>query len=296
MGLLLLVAATAAAWADLRAPELKVEAPMSLQPLAQRLRAADPARLESSMHLVGLEDPGSPIQVVLAPEGSELARVAPPWISGYAIGTMGSIVLLPARLPSYPDSSLEELLHHEVAHVLIARAAGGRRVPRWFNEGVAMIAGSSWGLADRSQMTLAMLRGRRVSFADIDRAFAGGRVVVTSAYAISGAFVRDLLRRHGSDVAGRILAGVAQGLAFDEAFQRATGTTLAHAEASFWRRQTLWYRWVPVLTSSVTLWIGITFLALVAIKRRRQRDAALMKTWEEEERSLEVDDDDDPVN
>ncbi len=60
--------------------------------------------------------------------------------------------------------------------------------------------------------------------------------------------------------------------------------SLQQAEVSFWRRQTLWYRWVPVLTSSVTLWIGITFLALLAIHRRRAKDAALRELWREEER------------
>jgi len=40
---------------------------------------------------------------------------------------------------------------------------------------------------------------------------------------------------------------------------------------------------VPVLTSSVTLWLLITLLALWAIRRRRARDAALRRIWEEEE-------------
>jgi hypothetical protein len=264
-------------------PRLIVVAPPSLEPYAARVRAIDPQRLTDAMRLVGLSDPGPPIQVFLGPEGSDLAAGVPPWVSGYAFGAEGVIVLLPARTPSYPDSSLEELLRHEVAHVLAARAARGRPLPRWFHEGVAMIAGSSWGLDDRSRLTVTMIGGSEVSLADVERQFAGGRGSTFNAYAIAGAFVNGLLQREGDGTVAGILAGVGRGLSFEDAFRNATGVALADAERSFWRRQSFWYRWVPILTSSVTLWMLITLLAIWAMGKRRARDAALRRVWEEED-------------
>lgn len=281
--LLLFLPALAAAQ---RPPELIVHAPPSLERAAARVRAIDSGRLLDSMRLVGLEDPGPPIEVFLGPEGSDLALNVPPWVAGYAFGEQGVIVLLPARTPTYPESSMEELLRHEVAHVLVARAAGGRSLPRWFHEGLAMIAGLSWGFDDRSQLTLALVANGAVPLEQVERQFAAGPSAVQRAYAVSGAFAKDLLAKHGDDAAARILDGVAAGLSFDDAFRRATGVTLAEAERSFWRRQTFWYRWVPILSSSATLWIGITLLAMWAMGKRRARDAALRKMWEEEERRL----------
>jgi hypothetical protein len=269
-------------------PRLEIEAPAALEPTARRLRALNPGQIESAMQLVGLEEPGPPIRVILAPEGSEAAERVPPWVSGYAFGEMGVIVLLPQRVPSYPDSSLDDLLRHEVAHVLVARASGGRSLPRWFHEGMAMIAGLSWGFDDRSRLTLALLADRPVSLADLDDRFQGTQAEVNRAYAISGAFVRWLFETYGPRAAPEILAGVARGLSFEDAFRVATGDSLAEAEESFWGRQTFWYRWVPVLTSSVTLWLLITLLALWAIRRRRRRDAAIRRGWEEEEERLRL--------
>lgn len=265
-----------------RPPEIVVEAPPSLSGVATRLREADPARLTSVMRLVGLQDPGPPIRVILAPEGTQESAV-PRWVSGYALGGQGVIVLLPERVPSYPDSSLSDLLSHEVAHVLIARAAGGHPLPRWFHEGMAMIAGLSWDLEDRSRLTLALLVDRPVSLSEVEQRFQGGQAEVNRAYAIAGAFAHDLLDRYGQDAAARILRKMADGLPFDQAFEAATGTPLAEAESSFWDRQTFWYRWVPVLTSSVALWMLITALALWAIRHRRARDAAQKRIWDEEE-------------
>jgi hypothetical protein len=271
-----------------QAQRLEVEAPASLEPLAARLRSLDPAKLEGAARLVGLEDPGPPIRVILAEEGSPPAAGVPPWVAGYALSERGIVVLLPARSPSYPDSSMDDLLRHEVAHVLIARASGStsseeRRLPRWFHEGVAMIAGLSWGLDESSRLMWTLLRGNEVPLAEVERAFGGSPAAVRAAYTASGAFVRDLLAEHGQEVVGEILDGVASGLPFDEAFRQATGMTLAAAEGEFWDRQTFWYRWVPFLTSSAVLWIAVTLLALWAMQRRRARDVARMARWAEEE-------------
>jgi hypothetical protein len=63
-----------------------------------------------------------------------------PWIAGFASNGEGPekkdemVVLFPARTPSYPNSSLEDVLRHEVAHVLIrarvCRAADTTMVQR----------------------------------------------------------------------------------------------------------------------------------------------------------------------
>ena len=43
--------------------------------------------------------------------------------------------------PATPTGGSRSLVQHEVAHVLVARAARGHGVPRWFDEGLAMAAG-----------------------------------------------------------------------------------------------------------------------------------------------------------
>jgi hypothetical protein len=264
-------------------PSLIVEAPEALQGLADEFAALPPERFSAAMSLMGLAEAGEPITVVLAPEGSPEAMSAEDWVAGYAYGALGRVVLLVDRTPRYPDGSLAELLDHEVAHVLIARAAGNRQVPRWFNEGLSMVAGHAWGFSDRSRLALAMVTRSDLPLSELDQQFGGHRGEVARAYALAGALVRDLLSRFGPDTAARILRDVRLGLSFEEAFRRSTGRSVQSLETSFWRRHSFTYRWVPLLTSSFTLWAGIVLLALVAFKRRRQRDAEIRARWELEE-------------
>lgn len=263
-------------------PRLLVQAPPELSALGRTVESFDPALLEPALRLTGATDL-SPIHVLLAPERSRQARAAPPWISGYAIGPESAIVLFPARAKRYPDSDFDALVQHEVTHVLIDRAAGGRPVPRWFHEGLAMAAGRGRGLEDRSRTAFAILIDGRTTLGNLDASFAGGHGDIQEAYALAGDFVADLLLRRGPEVAPKILSEVSRGASFEVAFESAAGETLASFEASYWRRRTFWNRWVPFLSSTTALWLGVTALALVAFKRRRTRDAERLRTWELEE-------------
>ncbi len=267
-------------------PEIVVEAPEELEGLAQRVRELDALKLAGIVELVGLGEAGAPIRVILAPEDSETATSTPSWISGYAYGSLGVIVLFPERTPSYPDSSLPELLRHEIAHVLIARAAGGHPIPRWFNEGLATLAADVWRISDRSRLTASLVFRGETPLAEIEELFDGDRADIARAYALSSALVRDIALRYRDGAPAEVLGLLAIGVPFEEAFLRGTGRTVAQAERSFWRRHSFWYRWFPIVTSSITGWTFITFLFLVAAWRKRRKTEELRRRWDEEERWL----------
>lgn len=268
-------------------PELDISAPPELAALATRLRLLDADALRRTAELVGLADAGPPIPVLLALEGSVAARRAPSWGVAYATSS-GHVVLVPSRVPSYPHRRLEGVLLHEVAHVLIDRAARGRPVPRWFHEGLALHAARDQTLEDRSRVLWGTWRGHGSALAAMERRFQGGAASAARAYAFSGAFMRWVIDRHGDGAPARILAGVASGAAFDEAFRAAAGVTLADEEELFFRHLDLWNKWVPLATSSATLWTAITVLALVAFQRRRRRDEEIRSRWDGEEEVAEL--------
>ena len=251
-----------------------------LPPAANRLAGGGRPWVSSVMELVGLDAPGPDIHVFLAPESSSLAREAPAWVTGYTDGVTteaGSrVVILAERTPSYPDGGLEEVLAHEVTHVLIHRASGGRRVPRWFDEGVAMLAARSWRLRDQTELAVSLLWGPRVPLWKLDDLFQGDRRQVERGYALSGTLVQDLLERYGPAVPRIVLARVARGDTFEEAVRGATGATLADVGDAFLERQSSLKRWIPILTSTAVLWFAISLLAIAAAVRRRLRKVELV--------------------
>jgi len=270
-------------------PTLVVEGSSRFGRDAARVEALAEGDFSIALELTGLEDFGPPVHVVLAAEDSPAAARVPAWVSGFTVAGRGLIVLFPQRVPSYPDRNLEALLHHELAHVLVARAARGRPVPRWFNEGLATVAAREWGLEDRARSAAALIGKGPRSTADLDQAFeAPGSAAARRAYAVSAALMRSLQHRFGNAMPGRVLHLIGRDLSFDEAFRRVTGSTVESATQRYFVKEAFWYTWLPFLTSSAVLWMAITLLALVAIRRRRERSAAMHAKWDAEEESAEL--------
>jgi hypothetical protein len=265
-------------------PELRFENPdgtASGLPIA-----VDGAHVQRIVKLIGLTDPGGPVRVVIVPERSEIASATPLWIAGVAYGEKSTVLLFPARAPRYPHDSLADVLHHEIAHVLIYRAARGNDVPRWFNEGLASVSERVWNAEDRRQLAWALATGSRVRMSEVNDAFGAGPGRAEAAYAIGSAFIRKLIDEHGIKTPATILAGIADGLPFDRAFERATGVRFADAERDFSQDVTSWERWIPLITSPFVLWTLTTLLALYALVMFRVRRAEKRRLWEQEERRI----------
>ena len=274
-----------------RAPEsvkLQIEASPELTAVRTRLEALPPSSFSDIQEFLGISETGSVIHVVLMPESSKVARDVPPWISGFAVGESSLVVLFPARSPGYPDQTLEDVLRHEVAHVLIWRA-GQRPVPRWFDEGVAMTVERRRRWQDQTQLFYQLMTGGEADLRTLDRLFAGGENDQTRAYAIAGAFVHDLLSQHGAKTIRDILTRVRSGSEFDGAFAATIGSSPAVAEGEFWHRQRIWTSWVPIISSTTTLYLGVTLLALLAIYMRRRRNREIEEEWAKEDTDADKD-------
>jgi hypothetical protein len=265
-------------------PRLLVEAPPALAAYAREVERLDRTAFFPAMELTGLWEPGD-VRVLVVPEGSPLARRAPSWAVAYADPSAGAVVLIPTRTPTWPDDGLPDVVRHEVAHVLTWRAAGGRSVPRWFDEGLAMAAGRERVIEDDLRERLAILVGPRLRFAQVDDLFQGGRSEAIRAYSLSSAFFGDLLARHGSAFPRRVLRRMAEGEPFEEAFRSATGVAFRDESGAFWRSRRSLERWLPILTSTAAVWLTIVLLSFWAVRVVKGRRAARLAAWEAEERT-----------
>src|ERR1700752_1296050 len=151
------------------------------------------------------------MRVVLADTHGDFARGVPSFVAGFAVGEEGLIVLFPARSPDYPHDTLADVLRHEVAHVLISRAAGGRDVPRWFHEGFAVAVERPWAIEDRTRLASALVFGPSFILSPFVVLLGGGQAPQARSYALSAAIVRHLMAAYGEDAPSRVLRAVATG-------------------------------------------------------------------------------------
>jgi hypothetical protein len=109
---------------------------------------------------------------------------------------------------------LARAFRHELVHVALSDAVGGG-LPRWFNEGMAMVvAGQTYPetLQFSSAKALEDTLGGSTSHG-----------ALRSAYATAGRLVRSLLQQHGRDKLLALIAGIGENSGFEARFRKLTG-------------------------------------------------------------------------
>ena len=145
---------------------------------------------------------------------------------------------------------------------------------------MAVAESRRWSLRDAFTLGTTLLAGPPPRLETLSASFPADEGAARAAYAESFHFIAYLEREHGPGAVRRILAEMASGARFREAFRRGAGRDLAEVERGWRGRVNLAYRWVPALTSTSVLWMGITLLVLLVRVAKRRRERAIQEAWE----------------
>ncbi|HET7226673.1 MAG TPA: hypothetical protein VFK69_13275, partial [Candidatus Eisenbacteria bacterium] len=210
-----------------------------------------------------------------------LDRGAPPWAAGFMMPArrIGAIRL--AAASRQPWSSPESAMAHELTH-LVLHDADDDRLPRWFDEGVAMYEERRFSPPDLLGWGIELARGTPPTLAQVSQSFPAAEGGAARAYAMSSAFVGWSVRRHGPDFLRRVVVA-ARTAEFARAWSLAAGVSLASDEAA-WRAGATRDRFWLLATASGPLWLGGALLVVLGAARRRAQMRAQRGRWRDEER------------
>lgn len=234
---------------------------------------------------------GGTIDVYLAPSQADFERLqpgAPPeWADGTAWPRWGLIFLrAPSARPGTAEP-LEQVLDHELVHVLLGRAFAPKPPPRWLQEGLAQYwSGEIGPQTSRDLASRFFDRDELFSLTELSRGFYGDPVRARHAYAAAADFVSFLAAEHGEEAIPSLIGGMARGAGFEEALRAATGQAPADIEAAWRGRWADPLVFLEVLTSGEVLWGVAGVLAVIGAWRVRRRARRKLARWEREEEWL----------
>ena len=203
-------------------------------------------------------------------------------VGGIAESERGAIIVKgPHLLP--PGQDYRGMLRHELLHVLIARNTDLANVPRWFNEGVAMVMSRELRWANTMRVAHMYVRRRVIPYLELDFAFAplGNEMVFGDAYAEAYSMTLHLIDEVGEERFWRVVLALNE-MRFEEALAEHAGLTPG-ALYEGWRRS-LWKSvLVASLVSGFTLFDVMAILLVMAYFRKRRRGRTILRAWDEEE-------------
>jgi hypothetical protein len=261
-------------------------------PQQERAATALVDALEASPPMPGLPADilaSGEIRIILAPDPAafdSLAPGVPDWSGGIAFPEGDEIVLpiFSARVGRLP---MLTVLRHELAHVALGRYLGSR-VPRWFHEGYAQLASSSWNARDAWTLRAAILVGRLPSLETLSLDFRGTRLSADQAYLLSYTTVEYMHRLGGPAGFARLLERWRETGNLDAAMRRTYGITLGQFER-MWRRDVgSRFGWLLLLAQTAVYWSVLTILLLVLGYWKKRRNRGRLEALEAAARAREV--------
>lgn len=205
---------------------------------------------------------------------------------GVAMPGETTIYLNCERIERSPLESVQVTLRHELSHILVGEIVrrGYRRVPLWFDEGVAVWTSGKIPFYDTSDYERAVAAGALRPLAELGDRFPLDPVERGIAYEQSESVMRFLVASRGEGVIPAILQAAGRGVAFDEAFRDAAGVDLGAFEQQWLASIRPSWPWMSWLFHAFSLFSAMSVLALVSFFvywRRRQRK---YREWETQER------------
>jgi hypothetical protein len=236
---------------------------------------------------------GSPVvdfvEIRVARSFAEMAALAPVGQPppSYAVGVAyarSRLIIISLEAPDVNEPPhLPEVFRHELAHVALYDAVGGRAIPRWFNEGFAVHASGESSLARARTLWSATLAKQLLPLSEIERTFPEHSTEASIAYAQSADFVRFLLRRQDRPRFAALIGRIASGQVFEQAISDSYSTDIRVLDFQ-WREEVKGrYSYVPVFLGGGLLWVGAFAVLCVGWWKRRRQHKKTLERWAKEE-------------
>ena len=235
---------------------------------------AELPRLMAELGLVELH----PIEIVVTDDAraydAALTHRLPRWGVAFAILDEQRI-LVDVEKATRAYNSLDEVVPHELSHLLVRQRVPHAQLPIWFAEGMAQWQAREWSLFDSWQLMQGVWNGTVPHVEDLGRQYPADEARAQDAYRISYAAFTELFGEGGFTKLPEFLGVIEAKGSFAEGFAEYWGFTVGDYSTYFQDEAERKYRSKALAFQSGPLFgfAALVFVAVIVrqtIKRRRK--------------------------
>lgn len=233
-----------------------------------------------------LPDAPSRLDVIICDDYDSFGKYAGPLASYSVLGVAQpehDLIALktPALVP--PGSDYAGTLRHELVHILLQHNVNADHVPRWLNEGIAMLLSGENRWESKSLVAQMYLDGRVLSYRDLELSFLdpGRETQFGDAYAQAYSMTQYLMTRLGEERFWQLLRDL-DTQTFGSALEKETGL-VPYDFWEAWRGSLNSTAIIFSIVSGVTLFQIMALLTIIGYFRKRRRGKRVIAQWESEE-------------
>ena len=214
---------------------------------------------------------------------SKIGTSFPDWGIGCAIPSRHMIVIKSPAQFRY-GKSLKQLLEHELAHIFLEKKVEGKKIPRWLDEGFAMMQSQEWTLGQDVVVARAVMTNSIFPLSKIERLNRFNQSQANLAYTLSFLAISYLFREYGEEGFIDVIELLSQGRNWDEVFLKGTGSDYIDFQMEFYDYIRTRYQWISLLGDTFFFWLSLAFLIILIYLVKKRHTKKTLKRWEEEEK------------
>ena len=203
-------------------------------------------------------------------------------IVAFAVPDKMLMVIDHSRMKVSPFS-LAVTMKHELCHLVVHHHLGGRRIPKWFDEGIAQWVSEGIGeiMVEQKKPPLneAVLAGKIIPMRALSDYFPGDRESLPLAYEQSQSLVTYMIEKYGVEGVLDILEGVKQGNTWEDAVWGALGVSFLDVEDGWHRNLKKRLTWITYVVNNLyeILFFLAALASVIGFVRAYLRKRAYMK-------------------
>lgn len=207
-------------------------------------------------------------------------KKVPEWSQAVTKPKLGIVYV---SLAKKNGKKLPVVLRHELVHVLIGKNFSPGIIPRWFEEGLAMmISGESFS-EYISVLSRANLTNSLLTLPEIENVLRFQQSKANLAYAESFFSVKMIVDALGWNALSDILKKTREYNQWDRAFAAVLEMDQDSFQWHVFKEVEKKYRWNFIFQSDIFFWVILPFIAIVAFIFVRIRNYRTYRRWEEDE-------------
>jgi hypothetical protein len=211
-------------------------------------------------------------------------RDIPHWVAGIAYHREAFILLKSPSAVKTVHYDIKKTFIHELSHIILGSVFNqDQQIPRWLNEGVAMYISREWNFNRVSSITFAVLTDSLLPLSEITRSFPADRRKVELAYCQSFYLISFLINKYGREKFHQFIRTYSRERILEDTMIKVYGINLRKFEEEWHSFLRIRFSWIPLITSTGTLWFVITLILICGYMVKRRKVHQTVREWEQEE-------------
>jgi len=279
-----------ASWSRYRGVAAEIVGPSSDAVLLERIRKHADSALPRLARDLGVPL-GEAFTVYVVPTQEAFVTLQPGqppgWADATAYPAYGAVFLRNPSIRGGQARPIEQVLEHELVHVLLGRVFSPRRVPHWLQEGLAQVHSGEAGPDLPARIAQGAFGRGTLSLTSLSQGFPSDARRADLAYAQSADLILWLEETYGRSTVRRLIRQMAAGRSVEGALHDLTGKNMLELDAA-WRARlapSTW-RFTDPVQWETGLFAGVGLLLGVVGWRRRRAFKQRLVRWREDEFQL----------